>query len=111
MPRTSPGFFRQNPDEPIEAIPSQQLSDVIDTWPAGNIGVRIGDYIARPHQRWTITAVHDAPGFLGTPAYKIGMAGTDRALAATAEAEVGTGPQFTGAPEGRWRIEQLTDGS
>lgn len=111
MPRTSPGFFRQNPDEPVEAIPSQQLSDVIDTWPAGNIEVRIGDYIARPHQRWTITAVHDAPGFLGTPAYKIVIAGTDRALAATAEAEVVTVPQFTGAPEQLWRIDQLTDGT
>src|SRR5690625_2007764 len=42
VPRTSPGFFRQNPDEPIEAIPSQQLSDVIDTWPARSEERRVG---------------------------------------------------------------------
>ena len=39
------------------------------------------------------------------------MAGTDRALAATADAEVITVPAFTGAPEQLWRIDQLTDGT
>lgn len=111
MPRAARGFFRPNPDEPVEPIPSQQLSDVIDTWPEGNIEVRLGDYLARPHQRWTITAVPDAPGFFGTPAYKIVIAGTERALAATADGEVITVPQFTGAPEQLWRIDQLTDGT
>ena len=37
--------------------------------------------------------------------------GTDRALAATADAEVITVPEFTGAPEQLWRIDQLTDGT
>lgn len=112
VPRTySWGYFRDNPDAKSEPVPSQQLSDVIDTWPTGNIDVRNGDYVARPHQRWTITAVEDEPGFLGTPSYKIVIAGTERALAATADAELVTVPKFTGAPEQLWRIEQLTDGT
>lgn len=96
---------------PIEPMASQTLADVIDTWPTGNIGVRAGDYMFRPHQRWTITAVRDAGGYLGAPYYKIVIEGTERALAATAEAEVVTVPAFTGAPEQLWRIDQLTDGT
>jgi arabinan endo-1,5-alpha-L-arabinosidase len=103
--------FNVNNDEPVKSLPSQELADVIKTWPAGNIGVRIGDYMFRPHQKWTITAVPNAGGYLGAPYYKIIIAGTDRALAATADAEVITVPGFTGAPEQLWRIEQLTDGT
>ncbi|MGF2412221.1 family 43 glycosylhydrolase [Ferruginibacter sp.] len=110
MPGGMRGFNRNN-DEPIKSIPSQELGDVIKTWPTGNIDVRIGDYMFRPHQKWTITAVQDAAGFFGTPSYKIVIAGTDRALAATANAEVITVPAFTGAPEQLWRIDQLTDGT
>ena len=32
-------------------------------------------------------------------------------MTATADAEVSTVPEFTGAPEQLWRIEQLTDGT
>lgn len=110
MPRTMRGFAPSN-DEPVEPVPSQTLADVINTWPAGNIGVRIGDYMTRPHQKWTITAAPDAGGYLGGPYYKIVIEGTDRALAATADAEVITVPEFTGAPEQLWRIDQLTDGT
>jgi arabinan endo-1,5-alpha-L-arabinosidase len=110
MANVARGFNRNN-DEPIKSIPSQELTDVIKTWPTGNIGVRIGDYMFRPHQKWTITAVSGAGGYLGGPYYKIVVAGTDRALAATAEAEVITTPTFTGAPEQLWRIDQFTDGT
>ncbi|HPV19908.1 MAG TPA: family 43 glycosylhydrolase [Prolixibacteraceae bacterium] len=103
--------FAPSSEEPIKPVPSQELADVINTWPTGNIGVRIGDYMTRPHQKWTITAVPDAGGYLGGPYYKIVIAGTDRALAATADAEVITVPEFTGAPEQLWRIDQLTDGT
>lgn len=103
--------FGRNADEPIKPVPSQELADVIDTWPKGDIGVRIGDHMFRPHQKWNITAVPEAEGFLGSPAYKIVIAGTDRALAATAEAELITVPAFTGAPEQLWRIDQLIDGT
>src|SRR5690606_9202883 len=110
MPRTTRGFGA-NTDEPIVSVPSQQLSDVISTWPTGHIEVRIGDYMARPHQKWTISAVQEASGFFGSPSYKIIIAGTERALAATADAELITVPAFTGAPEQLWRIDQLTDGT
>ena len=104
-------FFNRNNDEPVKPVPSQELADVIKTWPTGNIGVRIGDYMFRPHQKWTITPVPDVGGYLGGPYYKIVIAGTDRALSATAEAEVITVPTFTAAPEQLWRIDQLTDGT
>jgi arabinan endo-1,5-alpha-L-arabinosidase len=103
--------FNRNNDEPIKPVPSQELADVIKTWPTGNIGVRISDYMFRPHQKWTISQVPGAGGYLGGPYYKIVIAGTDRALAATAEAELITVPTFTGAPEQLWRIDQLTDGT
>src|SRR6187402_1792479 len=107
-----PGGMRFGPNvEPVKPVPSQELADVINTWPTGNIGARIGDYMARPHQKWTITAAPDSSGYLGAPYYKIVIAGTDRALAATADAQVITVPAFTGAPEQLWRIDQLTDGS
>lgn len=109
-----PGRMRpweHDPNEPVKAVPSQQLSDVIDTWPKGNTGIRIGDYMFRPHQKWTITAAPNAGGYLGAPYYKIVIAGTERALAATAEGELISVPKFTGAAEQLWRIDQLIDGT
>jgi arabinan endo-1,5-alpha-L-arabinosidase len=103
--------FNRNNDEPVKPVASQELTDVIKTWSTGNIGARIGDYMGRPHQKWTITAVPEAGGYLGGPSYKIVIAGTDRALVATADAEVITVPKFTGTQEQLWRIDQLTDGT
>jgi arabinan endo-1,5-alpha-L-arabinosidase len=103
--------FTRNTDEPVKPVASQELADVINGWPTGSIDARIGDYMARPHQKWTITAAPDSSGYLGTPYYKIVIAGTDRALAATTDARVITVPKFTGAPEQLWRIDQLTDGT
>lgn len=103
--------FWEKDDTPVVPLKSQTLEDVIGTWPQGKINVRIGDYMFRPHQKWTITAVPDGGGYLGGPYYKIVIEGTNRALAATANAEVVTVPKFTGAPEQLWRIDQLTDGT
>ena len=103
--------FNRNNDEPVKPVPSQELADVIKNWPTGNIGVTIGDYMFRPHQKWAITAVPGMGGHLGGPYYKITIAGTGRALAATADAEVITVPEFTGGPEQLWTIDQLTDGT
>jgi arabinan endo-1,5-alpha-L-arabinosidase len=103
--------FNRNNDEPVKPVPSQELADVVKTWPTGNIGVNLADYMFRPHQKWTISPVPNAGGYLGGPYYKIVIAGTDRALAATAEAELVTVPVFKGAPEQLWRIDQLTDGT
>lgn len=103
--------FWEKDAQPMTPLKSQMLEDVIGTWPKGDINVRIGDYMFRPHQKWTITAVPEAGGYLGGPYYKIVIEGTNRALAATADAEVVAVPQFTGAPEQLWRIDQLTDGT
>lgn len=104
-------FFMIDPDEPVESLETQKLEDVQATWPSGEVAVRIGDWMNRPHQRWTITAVPDAGGYLGGPYFKIAIEGTGRVLAATTGAEVIALPEFTGAPEQLWRIEQLTDGT
>ena len=53
----------------------------------------------------------NAGGYPGSPYFKITIAGTDRALAATADAELSVLPAFTGGPEQLWRIDQLTDGT
>lgn len=103
--------WRRDPNEPLKSIANQKLEDVIGTWPIGNIDIRIGDYMVRPHQRWTITAVPEAGGYLGGAYYKITIEGTNRALAATADKEVIAVPEFTGAPEQLWQIDQLTDGT
>lgn len=104
-------WWRIDPKEPVKPVANQQLSEVISTWPDGDIPVRCSDYMFRPHQRWTITAVPEAGGYLGGPYYKIEVAGTHRALAATAECELTAVEEFSGAPEQLWRIEQLTDGT
>jgi arabinan endo-1,5-alpha-L-arabinosidase len=103
--------FGRNVDEPVKPVPSQTLADVLKNWPAGNIDVRLGDFLSRPHQKWIITPVADVGGYPGSPYFKITIAGTDRTLTATADAEVVTVPAFTGAPEQLWRIDQLTDGT
>ena len=96
---------------PVTPIPLQELAAVSTNWPAGNIGLRLGDYMLRPQQKWNITPVADAGGYPGSPWFKITLAGTDRALAATEDAEVIAVPAFTGKPEQLWRIDQLTDGT
>ena len=111
IPQERERFWAIDPNKPVVSIASQQLADVIDTWPQGNIGLRCTDYMFRPNQHWTVTAVPEAGGYLGGPYYKIVIAGTNRALAATADLELTTVPQFTGASEQLWRIEQLTDGT
>lgn len=103
--------WRVDPNEPIVVHPNQKLEDVIGTWPEGPVDARIGDWMNRPHQRWTITAVPEAGGYLGGQYYKIQIECTDRTLAATEGAEVIVVPEFTGAPEQLWRMEQLIDGS
>lgn len=92
-------------------VAAQQLSDVSGNWPAGNVEVRMSDYMMRPHQKWTVTPVADAGGYPGSPYFRIAIAGTERTLAATDGGEVVALPAFTGAPEQLWRIDQLTDGT
>jgi arabinan endo-1,5-alpha-L-arabinosidase len=92
-------------------IPSQDAAQVSLNWPVGNIDTRLSNYMIQAQQKWTITPVSGAGGYPGAPFCKITIAGTDRALAATDEAELVTVPAFTGAPEELWRIDQLADGT
>lgn len=103
--------FNRAPVGPVTPIPFQELAQVSSNWPAGDIGVRLGDYMMRPHQKWVLTAVTNAGGYPGSPYFTIMLEGTKRALAATADAEVVAVADFTGGPEQLWRIDQLIDGT
>ncbi len=111
-PAGAPGAnpFRPPPG-PVTPIPAQSLAEASKDWPAATLNVRLGDYMMRPHQHWTITPVADAGGYPGAPYFKIAIAGTERTLAATAEGEVVAVASYTGSPEQLWRIDQLTDGT
>jgi len=92
-------------------IPSQDVAQVSTNWPTGNINVRMANFLDQAQQKWPITAVTNAGGYLGSPYFKITIAGTDRALAVADDSELISLPTFTGGPEQLWRIDQLADGS
>jgi arabinan endo-1,5-alpha-L-arabinosidase len=92
-------------------IPNQEAAQVSANWPTGNINLRMGNYLLQAQQKWTITPVADAGGYPGSPYFKITIAGTDRALAVSPDAELLTVAAFTGGPEQLWRFDQLADGS
>ncbi|HLP77997.1 MAG TPA: family 43 glycosylhydrolase, partial [Candidatus Paceibacterota bacterium] len=113
-PGGGPGFGGmggRGPVGPVTPIAPLELAQVSTNWPAGNMEVRLGEYMVRPSQSWAITAVTNAGGYLGSPYFKITIAGTDRALAATEQGELTVAPAFTGSPEQLWRIDQLVDGT
>jgi arabinan endo-1,5-alpha-L-arabinosidase len=92
-------------------IPPQDVAQVSQNWPTGNIDIRMSNYMLQAQQKWIIAPVANAGGYPGSPYFKVVIAGTDRALAATEDAELAAVPTFTGAPEQLWRIEQLIDGT
>jgi len=92
-------------------IPAQDAAQVSKNWPEGKVGVRMDNYFLQAQQKWSITRAPNAGGFMGSPYFKITIAGTDRTLAATEEAELVVLPSFTGGAEQLWRIDQLADGS
>jgi hypothetical protein len=92
-------------------IPPQDVAQVSTNWPAGNIDTRLANYLCEAQQKWAIAAVPNTGGDPGSTCFKITTAGTDRALAATAERELVTLPAFTGGAEQLWRIEKLADGT
>jgi len=94
-----------------EVLPEQKLEDVLEFWPQGITGIRMGDYMFRPHQKWTLTAVPEAGGYLSNPYFKITIAGTERTLTVSDEFEIISTPSFTGSDQQLWRIEQCTDGA
>lgn len=108
------GFFRgfgPGPDETVTSIPDQDVATVSTSWPDGPIVARLGDYMLQAHQKWSIAPVEGAGGTLGSPYFKMVIAGTDRALTATEAGEVIVEPTFTGSDNQLWRIDQLIDGT
>ena len=92
-------------------IPPQDAAQVSTNWPAGNIDVRMANYMCQAQQKWAVTPVANAGGYPGSPYFKITIAGTDRTLAVGEDGELVTLPAFTGGPEQLWRLDQLTDGT
>lgn len=104
--------FMARPTDPVTPVPEQTLAENSAVWPEGAARVDLSAYMVRPNQHWAITPVPDAGGYFGAPYYRIGIAGTERALAVTADGkELEAVPRFTGADEQLWRIDQLTDGT
>ena len=105
------GFGRpQQNAAPPQPVANQTLAEVQGTWPEGDVPVRCGDYMFRPHQRWQVTPVPQKGGTICGPLYEIKIEGTNRALTATDNLEV-IAKDYAGLPEQLWRIEQLTDGT
>jgi len=94
-----------------DPIPAQDVVQVSASWPAGPIDLRMSPYMLQAQQKWSITPAANAGGYPGSPYFKITIAGTDRALAATSDRELIVLPAFTGAAEQLWRIDQLADGT
>lgn len=92
-------------------IPPQDVLQVGANWPSGNLDTRMANYLCQAQQKWTVSPAPNAGGYPGSPYFKITIAGTDRTLAASEEAELVVLPAFTGAPEQLWRFDQLADGS
>jgi arabinan endo-1,5-alpha-L-arabinosidase len=90
-------------------VPDQNAAQVSANWPAGNVDVRLSNYMCQAQQKWTVTPAEGKGGVLGSPYFKITIAGTDRTLAATEDGELITLAQYTGSDEQLWRIEQFTD--
>ncbi|MBP7382911.1 family 43 glycosylhydrolase [Myxococcota bacterium] len=92
-------------------IPPQDVAQVSTNWPAGNIDIRMTNYICQAQQKWTVTPVANTGGYPGSPYFRITIAGTDRALAVGEDGELVALPAFTGGHEQLWRLDQLADGT
>jgi arabinan endo-1,5-alpha-L-arabinosidase len=90
-------------------IADQEPAHLSASWPAST-DLRLAPAMLQAQQKWTIAPVPNAGGHPGAPFCRITIAGTERALTATAEGEL-RATAFTGAPEQLWRIDQLTDGT
>lgn len=92
-------------------IAAQDVALVSTKWPAGEVPARMANYMCQSQQQWAIAPAPGAGGYMGSPYFTITIAGTTRALAATADAELVVVPKFSGAPEQLWRLDQLADGT
>jgi arabinan endo-1,5-alpha-L-arabinosidase len=99
------------PPAPPPPVSNQDAAQVGTAWPGGLVNARMAPYMLQAQQKWSITPVDNAGGYPGSPYFKITIAGTERALAATADGELAVVPAFSGGPDQLWRIDQLTDGT
>jgi arabinan endo-1,5-alpha-L-arabinosidase len=99
------------PPAPPPPVPNQDAAQVGTAWPGGLVNARMAPYMLQAQQKWSITPVDNAGGYPGSPYVKITIAGTERALAATTDAELAVVPAFSGGPDQLWRIDQLADGT
>ena len=106
-----PGEHPADAEVGAAPVPAQDAAAVSKDWPTENIDVRLANYLIQAQQKWNVAPAPDAGGYLGSPFFKITIAGTDRALAATKDGELITVPSFTGASEQLWQIDQLSDGT
>jgi len=93
------------------AVADQDAAQVQANWPAGAVDVRLAPPLLQAQQKWTITPAPDGGGYPGAPYFRIGIAGTERVLAATTGGELTALPAYTGAAEQQWRFDQLADGT
>lgn len=93
------------------SIDNQTPAQVAERWPQGTLPARMAQYMLQAQQKWNVVPVADAGGYPGEPWFRIGIAGSELTLTATAEDEVVIQPQFNGSDAQLWRLDQLADGS
>lgn len=111
IPQERQMWWKLDPNQKVDTLKFQQLSDVEKNWKKGDIEVRLSDFMFRPNQNWKIEAVTDKGGYLGNPYFKITIEGTDRALTAAENFEVKATEKYSGLDTQLWRIEQTIDGN
>jgi arabinan endo-1,5-alpha-L-arabinosidase len=107
-PGPGPGGGPPPAPHPGPSIADQEAIQVAAQWPA-TADVRLAPAMLQAQQKWAIAPVPGAGGTPGAPYFRISIQGTERALTATAGAEL-CATAFTAAPGQLWRIDQLTDG-
>ncbi len=111
IPQERRMWWRLDPNEKVDTLKLQQLSDVEQGWSKGDLPVRLSDFMFRPNQKWRIEPVEGKGGYLGNPYFKITIDGTDRTLTAADNLEVIATEDFAGDDTQLWRIEQAIDGT
>jgi arabinan endo-1,5-alpha-L-arabinosidase len=106
-----PRRFGAAPGGQGKVIPPQEAAQVAKNWPAGNLCVRMANYLCQAQQKWTVTPVAKVGGYVGSPYFKITVAGTERTLAVGKDNELIALPTFTGGDAQLWRLDQLADGT
>ena len=86
-PRGPGGPGARSTSPPPPPIPAQDAAQVGGNWPAGPVDVRMSPYMVQAQQKWSIEPAPNAGGYPGAPYFKIAIAGTERVLAATEDAE------------------------